>query len=157
MPADLETAEIPLTQGLVALVDFSDLEELSKYKWFAVRQRIGFVAGTKINYRMVYMHRLLLDTDAPTVDHINGNGLDNRRLNLRPATRAQNSQNRGKHQTIHHSRFKGVTLHRGKWVAYIYLNGKRKHLGYFSSQEEAAKAYDKSALENFGEFARTNF
>jgi len=90
------------------------------------------------------------------VDHINGNGLDNRRSNLRIATSQQNNRNR-KICNLNTSGFKGVRLDRNKWRADIRIDGKRKNLGRFVNPEAAAAAYDEAARKYFGEFATLNF
>jgi hypothetical protein len=102
------------------------------------------------------MHRLILDHHAEHTDHKDGNGLNNQKSNIRPATRAQNGQNRK--LQIHSAPFKGVHHFKalGGWTASIRVNKKKKHLGYFDSPELAARAYDAAALKHFGEFARTN-
>ena len=103
------------------------------------------------------LHRLLLGS-AVLVDHRDGNGLNNQRSNLRPATHAQNLQNTRKRAGTT-SRFKGVCWNKKKqaWVAFIKHEGKKKYLGCFSSEEVAARAYDFAASETFGEFACLNF
>lgn len=106
----------------------------------------------------LYMHQLVLLVAAPlTVDHANLNRLDNRRSNLRPATRAQQQQNRGP-QSNSRSGLKGVSWHRQhrRWRATIRLDGRHVHLGLFDDPTEAARAYDVAALSAWGEFARTN-
>lgn len=92
------------------------------------------------------------------IDHKNGNGLDNRLKNLRIATESENSRNQNKRRT-NKSGFKGVSwgTRDNKWRSYITINGKFKSLGYYSSKEDAAKAYDKAAIKYFGEFAKTNY
>jgi len=105
------------------------------------------------------MHRLILNPPAGiTIDHINGNGLDNRRENLRLAGRGQNQCNRGK-QSNNTSGFKGVTWHKNlnKWEAGISISGKRYHVGFYKTPEAAARAYDDAAKKYHGEFARLNF
>ncbi len=90
------------------------------------------------------------------VDHIDHDTLDNQRINLRICTRSQNGMNRKKDSGI---KFKGVTFHKraGKFMAQIYMNGKKYYLGVFETPEEAAMVYDKKARELHGEFALTNF
>jgi hypothetical protein len=96
--------------------------------------------------------------DSPKYDHRDGNGLNNQRENLRPCTESQNSQNRRK-SVGKTSKFKGVAWHIRKlrWIATLAHNGKRHYLGYFKTQQSAARAYDAVAREHFGEFAVLNF
>lgn len=156
------TVEIPLSQGLVAVVDDADVGRvLAAGKWSAsVRENTAYATrtvrkadGGKTTIRL---HNFL--TGWSYVDHVNGNGLDNRRSNLRAADSITNAQNVGRraHNT---SGFKGVTWHRraGKWMAQIVVSGHRIHLGYFADPTEAAKAYDAAAIEHFAAFARPNF
>lgn len=157
---------IPVTQGKVAIVDVDDARYVSGRPWFAIRDHRTFYAGRTLREpgkkkRTQRLHALLMP-ECKRVDHINGNGLDNRRCNLRPATRSQNGGNRGKQITVSASKFKGVSRKNGKWKlkwrwqAYIGGVGRRMHLGYFTSELEAARAYDAAAVRLFGEFARTN-
>ena len=97
--------------------------------------------------------------DAEMIDHRDGNGLNNRHTNLRPATDSQNQANKRKPKNGVTPSFKGVFWHGRdmKWAARIRVNGKRKYLGYFHSEVEAARAYDAVALLHFGEFAKLNF
>jgi hypothetical protein len=103
------------------------------------------------------LHRFILDApSALEVDHINGNGLDCRRSNLRLATHKQNLRNQAAHSGT--SRYKGVSWNRQRngWDAQICLNGKNRYLGRFRTEVEAAKAYNEGARLHFGEFARLN-
>ena len=103
---------------------------------------------------MVFMHNQIMSFPKMYVDHKNGNGLDNRRINLRLATRRQNSQNSRKRGNTS-SKFKGVSFHKqsGKWRSRIIINGTECFLGLFDSEESAAQMYRSVALEVFGEFA----
>lgn len=155
--------EISLTQGKVALVDDEDFEFLNQWKWRILRGRHTCYAkrhGPRFAGARptILMHRSLLN--APTglqVDHINGDGLDNRRLNLRLATNAQNGQNQ-RPRTDGTSRFRGVSWNTKahKWVATICFHQQVRCLGYYDTEIEAARVYDKMAGFLFGEFARLN-
>jgi len=147
---------------MVALVDDEDYERVvSAGKWFVQRDRNTFYA--KRAYRRqdgkqsaIRLHTFL--TGWPLVDHRNGNGLDNRRANLREATHAQNAQNR-RMRSDNRSGFRGVSWVRRdkKWRAAITANGELSHLGDYVDPEAAARAYDTAAIELHGEFARLNF
>jgi hypothetical protein len=145
------------------LVDDEDTGLISKYSW-RIAKKDGLVQYAKctINgYDTLLMHRLIMDAQpGELVDHINGNGLDNRRANLRRATPAEQQYNKRvqkKRATIH-SQFKGVSwvVASQKWKAQIHKDYRSIHLGTFDTEEDAAMAYDKAATELFGEFARTN-
>ncbi len=158
--------KIKLTQGKCAIVSAEDFDELNKYKWHA-RDNHGntFYAlrcGERKNgrKRFVQMHRAVMRYDGPLlVDHINGDGLDNRRANLRVVTAEQNSYNRRKISRRCSSKYKGVSWvgREGRWQALIRYKGIKKFLGYFDDEIEAAKRYDESAKELYGEFAFLNF
>lgn len=141
-------------EGLFAIVDPADYEPLAQYPWFLGAG--GYVRTHALsisNGRGVQMHVLIIG--APGVDHENRNRLDNRRQNLRPATRSQNNANRDGWASCG---FKGVRQQSsGRFVARIMVNGKPLHLGSFDTAELAAASYDRAALEHFGEFARLNF
>lgn len=155
--------EIRLTKGFVAIVDDEDFEFLSQWKWhanasaarrtYAMRNSAPDADGKRAH---IMMHRVVCAV-APgeEVDHINGNGLDNRRANLRPVTRGQSMWNRAPNASGS-SRHKGVYWHKQhrKWVAAIQVNKKRVHIGLFTSEDAAARAYAERAAAEFGEFNR---
>jgi hypothetical protein len=106
------------------------------------------------------MHREVLGVPPHLfVDHINHNGLDNRKANLRPATKSQNCQNKRLGRKNTSSKYRGVHWHRrfGKWQASIRVNRKSIHLGYFTDELEAAKAYDRASSKYHGDFGKPNF
>ncbi|HEY8663131.1 MAG TPA: AP2 domain-containing protein [Propionibacteriaceae bacterium] len=155
------TREIPLSRGLVALIDDADYDTVvSVGKWSAKESRGRFYGRRRIptprgeKQRSILMHTFI--TGWGFVDHINGDGLDNRRENLRPATVATNLMNRGV-QSNNTSGFKGVTRRDSKWRAQISTKDNYFHLGIFATPEDAARAYDAAAAELFGEFAWPNF
>lgn len=154
---------IPLTQGKVAIVDTDDYEALSAHKWranytpstfYAVREQS--VGGVR---RVFLMHRVLM-APAPGlyVDHINHDGLDNRRANLRVCTNAENQRN-GRSRAGSSSKFLGVywSAARSRWGAQIKIGGQTHGLGRYLDETEAARAYDAAAREHHGQFANPNF
>ena len=158
--------QIPLTQGKFAIVDDEDFEMLSKFKWC-----LRLANGKTYAYRRaknhekhpsktVKMHRFILNIVDPKieVDHIDSNGLNNQRYNIRPCTHSQNLKNRGR-QKNNTSGFKGVFWSKNakKWEASVKVNAKKIYLGLFLIKENAARAYDAYAKEHFGEFAKLNF
>lgn len=145
---------IPLTKGQTALIDDADYEAVSRHKWYAKRGRNTFYAASGHGSNRLLMHTLILGKGV-TIDHRDGDGLDNRRHNLRSANHSQNQWNRRKRKT---AVFKGVTFNpkNGKhkpWSVYI----KRKFLGTFATPEEGARVYDMAARKTYGEFAWLNF
>lgn len=160
----LEIMPIPLTQGLFALVDGKDFEQLSKYKWYATKAQNTYRAirhtSSKLGKRKtIYMHREILNAPPEVdVDHRNHCGLDNRNTNIRICTRSQNNQNQ-EAMRGETSKYKGVYWHKKaqKWHSQIKYNKKKIYLGLFNNEIKAAIAYDNKAKELFGEFAKTNF
>lgn len=149
---------IPLSRGLVALVDHQDEERVRSIKWSAVWSGWHYYAANKADGEIVYLHRFILGvTDKTQVDHRNLDGLDCRRKNLRLATPSQNGANKPKQKPTCSSSFKGVDFHAGGWRARIRKDRKQISLGTFKTAEDAARAYDSSARKLHGEFARCNF
>jgi len=156
---------INLTQGKVALVDNEDYGYLNRWKWYASKESNIYYAArhdkmSKSKRRTIRMHRIILSApDDMQVDHINRNGLDNQKLNLRLCTRSENTR----YQCLNCKNivgFKGVHIMKNiiqkPYRAQIRLNNKSINLGCYSTPELAAQAYDKAALKYFGEFALTN-
>ena len=158
--------KIKLTQGKFALVDDEDFELVNKRTWCTAKSGQTFYAISRtptknLQRNTIRMHREILGLkihDKTIVDHINNDGLDNRRLNIRVVTSAQNCQNRKKASGCS-SRFKGVTKAKRcnrQWMAYIYIKRKNNPLGYFFDEKDAARAYNAKAKELWGEFAYLN-
>ena len=151
---------IPLTRGLFTVVDDDDYGWLSEFSWYAQKDSRGkLYAATSVMDSIEYLHRMIMDEDGDTkVDHLNGDTLDNRKENLEVTGTSENAMNRVKTKNNKSSKFKGVTkMKSGKWKAHIGLDDEDIHIGYFESEEEAAKAYDEKALEMFGNKAKLNF
>lgn len=142
------------------LIDIDDVEEVSKHIWFINKFRGcgGYYKHYVINNKHTLIHRLIMKPEKGlVVDHINGDGLDNRKENMRICTRAENRHNSGKYIN-NKSGHKGVFLYKytkvPKWVAHIEVDKKRTHLGYFDDYEEACRARDEAELEYYGEYAK---
>jgi len=158
--------KIKLTQQKYAIVDDDDFSRLNKFKWclhkslntdYVIRSiRLkGVIRKTK----SILMHRVVLGLSDPKVmvDHINHNGLDNRKSNLRICNSMLNNRNALRRKD-NSSGFKGVGWHKGlkKWVARITVGGKKISLGVFSDSKTAGKAYDVATKKLFGDFALPN-
>lgn len=148
------TKRITLTKGKFTIVDDDDYERLSSHSWYYSRY-----AKSGSGRSGTYMHVVIMNPPSGLfVDHINGNKLDNRKKNLRICTHAQNLGN-SKIPKNNTSGYKGVVFIKrlGIWRAQIQHSYKMHCLGYFHDIVDAAKAYDKAAIDHYGEFARTNF
>ena len=161
-----EVAYVPLTLGYVAVIDAADVPLVQGWSWHAkIRgcgENVKGVYALRNEPRgsarhMAYMHRVIAGTpEGMDTDHIDGDGLNNRRSNLRTATRSQNMRNRPK-QENNKSGFKGVCWSKrdNKWRAYIQVGRKSIHLGYFDAIEDAASAYAKGSTQIHGAFGQT--
>lgn len=154
--------EIELTKGMRCKVDDEDFVELSKYKWCVSKSSCAYYAvrgewqpKTK-NTKVFYMHRLIVRAiEGMQVDHINGDTLDNQKSNLRICQAFENQRN----MRPRASGTKGIHFNKRRahmktpWHAYITVNRKRNHIGYFETEKEAQDAYNQEAKRLFGEFA----
>ena len=157
----LDVSLIPLSKGKMAVIDSMYYEWLSNWSWSAVEKSNTFYAKRNQSTKpyTTRMHRQILSAPKGVeVDHKNGDGLDNRRCNLRMCTHSQNLMNMRKPQS-NTSGYKGVGWHKGScvWHAAIKYRKKRIHLGSFKDPVKAAIVYDKAAIKYFGEYANTNF
>lgn len=150
--------EVFLTQGKVALVDDSDYLAVNTFTWYAHKRGRCFYAARKSLGKTLSLHNILMP-GVGRVDHKNGNGLDNQRHNLRPATARQNQQASLRKRLNVSSNYRGVSWNteHTKWTAQIQVNGVVKFLGRFQQEKDAALAYDAAARMFFGEFAAPNF
>ena len=152
-------ALVPLTKGLFAFVDESDLLLVKGMNWYAMRSKNTFYAASNapmkngIRGKTILMHKIICNSEL--VDHKDRNGLNNRRDNLRPANRSLNAVN-SKIKVGKTSQYRGVLwdVSRKKWAAYMRIGGKVKNLGRFKTEQEAAEAYQKAASPTYGEFLR---
>jgi len=160
----VDAVAVPLGRGLFAIIDPEDRQRVTRYQWRARRLGKTFYAYRRVRegggLRHEFLHRFVLGLPKaePDVDHANGNGLDNRRANLRIATKAENGRNRGPNRN-NTSGYKRVCWHKGagKWLASIQVDRRQISLGLYDDPVDAALAYDLAAIEHHGEFAWTNF
>lgn len=152
---------IPLSNGFVALVDAQDASLVSGFVWRAhksylpksIEQQVYYaVAGRK---PCITMHRLILGWPPGLVDHIDHDGLNNQRANLRLASPRENSAHSRRERGV--SGYRGVWENGSKWSAYIRDHGKRKYLGSFDLAEDAAWCWDQAAKRIHGPYAILNF
>lgn len=162
---------IKLTRGRVALVDDEDYEELSKYKWHAIKgnstwyaTRSVYLGGGRKNRitKSIIMHRQIMgaENSSEIIDHVDHDGLNNQKNNLRNTTYNGNNKNKSSKKTESStSKYLGVNFdkNRNRWRARIRVNDKEIYIGRFKCEIEAAKAYDKAARKHHGEFANPNF
>lgn len=155
------TKLIHLTKGMFAIVDEEDFERVNQHKWYAYKAPTTYYAQRKSKNRNTYedkhMHHMVLGLRNVIVDHIDGDGLNNRKSNLRRCTTAQNNCN--KIPLIKTSKYKGVHYSKKakQFISMIRVNGKTKYLGHFNDELDAARIYDDKAKEVHGEFAWLNF
>lgn len=151
--------EIPLTQGKITLVDDDDYEYLITFKWRALKEGNSWYAGRSVpsgiikpRQKLIHMHCVIMGR--LWIDHVDGNGLNNQRTNLRFCTRSQNCANsKRKNKTG----YRGVYFDGIGYSARISINGIKKHLGYSLDKIEMALLFDTAARELYGKFARLNF
>lgn len=153
---------IPLTKGKFAQVDDEDFEKVNQFKWCVQKIKNLWYASRNISIegkqKKVLMHRDVMNISDSSlfIDHIDHDGLNNQKINLRQCSQRENLYNKkGNKDTV--SQYKGVTFFNKKWVARINKDGKRYFLGGHLTEIEAAKAYDVKAKELYGTFAHLNF
>ena len=161
-----DVAYVPLTRGYTAVIDAVDVSRVAEWSWASyvdrcasgeIRNVYACRSVSDGKKHTILMHRWLVEAaENVDVDHEDSNGLNNRRHNLRQASRAQNMHNsRGHRDSM--SGVKGVSWNknRAKWHSQIMVNGQKFHLGYFVRLEDAAAAYASASAKHHGEFGRT--
>jgi hypothetical protein len=170
-----ELMQIPLTQGKFAIIDKDDYDKICDYKWFAVKSRNSYYAASHgKNRETIKMHRVILGLNdkKQICDHIDHNGLNNSKFNLRVCTDSENAKNTTSRNGAS-SKYLGVSYspirkrklksggysfneHNRKWLTQIQCDKKKSYVGRFATEIEAAIAYNKVAIEKFGSFANVN-
>ena len=157
---------IRMAQPRYAKVDPADYKRLREYEWFTMKGKNTFYARGRVaisktgKEKLTSLHQKIIEVPkGMVVDHINHDGMDNRRANLRAATRAQNIRNRKKFAKSSGSKYKGIYWKKKtrKWEASITFERKKIFLGCFRNEVDTAKAYDRAARKYHGEFASLNF
>jgi len=154
---------LPLSKDKVATISFEDLEKVRPYKWYAIKHQHNWYARRDWNEggkkKFIYLHSFLCPCQPGEPNHIDGDGLNNQRDNLRAGTHTQNLQGRRRKKPAATSSFRGVSWYPrlGRWRAQIVLEKKQTHLGYFQDEKAAAQSYDDAAKKFFGIFACPNF
>jgi hypothetical protein len=153
---DEHTYGVPLSKGLLSLIDKEDFDKIKNYGWYARFDRVGktYYAVTRTHGTNIIMHRLILNApNSLVIDHTDHNGLNNRKSNIRICTQSQNCMNK-KVQSNNTSGYRGVSFHKkkNKYQATIMDNRKQIYLGAFNTAIEASEAYQAAAKKLFGEF-----
>ena len=147
---------VTLSSDQTTLVSNKDYVWVMQWKWSALKARHGWYAVRREGRKYIYLHRALMDAPkGRQVDHKNGDGLDNRRANLRVATNMQNSRNRHRRNGVL-SQYRGVTKRKKAWIAQITVNYHNHYVGSFKTEAEAAQAYNAAAKKAFGKYASLN-
>ena len=154
--------QIPLTKGKIALVDDEDYEEVSAYNWYAHYCPFGggtwyaYYGGTSHGERIrLKMHRMIMNApDDTLIDHVDHDGLNNQKSNLRLCSKTENGQNRKGPTITNPTGYRGVSVrqHTKRFMARICVNGKSIYLGYYNTPSEAHSAFEEAARKYFGDF-----
>jgi len=141
----------------IVYFDIEDFDKIKNYKWHINKTYNTYRVWAQIKRKTMYMHKIILNNEIKDIDHINGNGLDNRKCNLRACNKSQNGMNRGA-PSSNTSGYKGVYYKKRdkKWVAFISVNGKHYNGGSFKDINMAAVKYNEMAIKYHGEYARLN-